>query len=87
MSQGSVRVCGKRGLVVWCPNCQEWERFTTARSGITRCVCCRKELAEIPRYQKEHGPLEAHRDCLCADPVPDATKRECRACGRKLRLG
>lgn len=53
MSAGSVKVCGRRGLVTWCRPCRAWNTFhTRSGSGPKKktgawCDVCRKRLPEV----------------------------------------
>lgn len=50
MSQ--IRVCGLRGLVVWCPPCKDWRPFVLKPGYGAVCHECCARLPEVKPYAK-----------------------------------
>jgi len=51
---GTIKICGKRGLVVFCPECKDWVKIIMCGIGSgAHCACCRKRLPEIPTYTEQ----------------------------------
>jgi len=48
---GAIRVCGERGLVAFCVECQDWEPINYATGGAT-CDTCGTRFPPGPRYKK-----------------------------------
>lgn len=54
MSKQAVRLCGKRGLVVWCCTCKQWRAWRDSSEGVV-CACCEMEFDEIEPYEYPEG--------------------------------
>lgn len=53
MSNQMVKLCGKRGMVIWCLACDDWQPFTSNNDTLAGkpfgvCRTCQTSVPEIP---------------------------------------
>lgn len=60
MSQQAVRLCGKRGLVAFCPACGSWESFVAGPRW--SCGTCSYQFQEVDDYPAEDVEEESSGD-------------------------